>query len=265
MLNLNDIDYRKVEQYKIFHKGSEACKPGQSFGPFKRDHYLIHFVIMGQGKLIINQKAYKLQARQAFLLTPDDVAFYQADQEAPWTYMWFGFHGLKAKALVETYIPQPVFDISSHTIDAIRPIINMSFEAKKNDLYNTGLLMQAFGAIEMDQLSHTKKSDSHVIDDIKEYIDNDFASIKSTHEISRAFDFNLDYISRRFKAQTGQSLKDYLMTTRINNARKLLDLTDMSIEDIGTSIGYQDPYYFSKIFKKKTGESPSGYRKRLQL
>ena len=55
----------------------------------------------------------------------------------------------------------------------------------------------------------------------------------------------------------------YLTSIRINKAKELLESTDCPVSEIGSIIGYENPLYFSRIFKKQTGLSPAAYRKVL--
>ncbi|MBT2757822.1 helix-turn-helix transcriptional regulator [Mesobacillus foraminis] len=69
---------------------------------------------------------------------------------------------------------------------------------------------------------------------------------------------------RIFHMQTNMTFKDYLQGVRINNASRLLVNTHRKVIDIASSVGYQDLQYFNKLFKEKTGMSPSEYRRRMR-
>lgn len=66
---------------------------------------------------------------------------------------------------------------------------------------------------------------------------------------------------RSFKTYTGMPPRKYLTSIRIKKARELLESTDYGVGEIGNIIGYDNPLYFSRIFKKQTGISPAEYRK----
>ena len=92
--NENFLDLR------LYQYGWEQCAPLHSFGPFVRNHFLIHYVISGQGFLDSTAPdgvthRYDLEADQAFLICPGQVNTYCADKDRPWKYVWLEFDGLR--------------------------------------------------------------------------------------------------------------------------------------------------------------------------
>ncbi len=69
---------------------------------------------------------------------------------------------------------------------------------------------------------------------------------------------------RRFRTATGYSPMDYVQTLRIEEAKQLLETGDMATERVAESVGYEDPAFFRRLFKKRTGVTPSRYRRRFQ-
>lgn len=75
---------------------------------------------------------------------------------------------------------------------------------------------------------------------------------------------NFDYLNRIFKKRMGLTIFDYLNTVRINHAKELLLTSNMKSYEIAATVGFCDEYYFSKIFKKYVGISPSQYSRQEQ-
>ena len=73
-----------------------------------------------------------------------------------------------------------------------------------------------------------------------------------------------NYLSRLVKQSTGRSVGAWIDIVRIQRAKRLLSSTDLSIIDIASSVGVGDQSYFSRLFKKETGITPSAFRKRMQ-
>lgn len=88
----------------------------------------------------------------------------------------------------------------------------------------------------------------------KEIVIDDYAA--STHRSTTWF-------IRSFKQYTGMTPMQYIISTRISNAQRLLGSMDYNVTEIASIVGYDNPLYFSRLFKKQTGMAPSEYRKNL--
>lgn len=93
------------------------------------------------------------------------------------------------------------------------------------------------------------------------YIDTSFSENLSLDGLSTKFNFSPKYISNLIKAKLGKSFTDYVTDLRITKAVELLTKTNMEIKEISAAIGYEDQQYFHRIFKKKTGQTPTQYRR----
>jgi YesN/AraC family two-component response regulator len=78
----------------------------------------------------------------------------------------------------------------------------------------------------------------------------------SLESLSKSAYLSPVYLSKIFKEETGDSPINYLINMRLNKAKELLEEGDLSIKTIAKSVGYNDAYYFSKLFKKHFGVSP---------
>lgn len=83
----------------------------------------------------------------------------------------------------------------------------------------------------------------------------------SVGSIAEALSLNASYLSDSFGCYNGQSLSQYIMQVRMEKARELLADEALSLVDVMEQVGYKDPYYFSRRFKKYFGYSPSAYRR----
>ncbi|WP_082235329.1 response regulator transcription factor [Halobacillus massiliensis] len=96
--------------------------------------------------------------------------------------------------------------------------------------------------------------------DIVAYVDDYYMEELSLEKLSNLFFFSREHISRKFKEETGLPLSKYVTKLKIDQARKWLKETEESIYSISLMLGYQDEKYFSKLFKKETGTTPSEFR-----
>ena len=82
----------------------------------------------------------------------------------------------------------------------------------------------------------------------------------SLEEIAAYANLSSTYFVRLFKKQMHQTPIDYFIRLKIQRACQYLDFTDMTVQDVSQHLGYDDTYYFSRVFKRIMGISPSGYR-----
>lgn len=87
---------RNFSDFYLCFCGYAKCEPLHNFGPAVRPNYLIHLILEGKGKYIVDNNRYELEAGQGFLIEPEIQTFYEADKENPWTYLWIGFAGTRA-------------------------------------------------------------------------------------------------------------------------------------------------------------------------
>ena len=106
-----------------------------------------------------------------------------------------------------------------------------------------------------------KESSLSVIEKAKSYINDHFQKDISLDEVSKEVNVSPYYFSKLFKEETGQNYIEYMTEIRINKAKELLSQgNETSMKEICISCGYQDPNYFSRIFKKTVGLTPTEYR-----
>ena len=106
------------------------------------------------------------------------------------------------------------------------------------------------------------KSES-LIEKAENYIKQNYMKDISLDDISRYCNISSYYFSKLFKQETGENYVEYLSRVRIENAKKMLSDSESSIKEISYSVGFSDPNYFSRAFKKYEGVSPTEYKDAL--
>lgn len=104
-----------------------------------------------------------------------------------------------------------------------------------------------------------EKSNS-IIETAKEYLKQNYTKDLSLDDVSRVVNISPYYFSKLFKEDTGENFIEYLTAMRINKAKELLDTSDCSMKEICAMVGYSDPNYFSRAFKKNVGVTPTEYK-----
>lgn len=99
---------------------------------------------------------------------------------------------------------------------------------------------------------------------VQRYIGEHFRSPLTLEGLSREFYVSRYYLSRLFKSVTGYGIQTYLQLCRINEAKRLLQFTDLSVNDICFSVGYKDVNHFIRLFHRQEGITPLKFRKNPQ-
>lgn len=243
-----------------------------SFGPALKPHYLIHYILSGKGRFSTGGKEYPLEAGYGFLITPDELAFYQADEKEPWTYVWVGFSGTQAAEYVENIglsVRQPVFrsDASEELYRIVKDMMEHNTFGLSNDLRRNGQLGVFLSVIaegsRIEKTSEADRANVYVRKAVSFIQSNYYNPIKVT-DVAEYVCINRSYLYTLFQNSIGMSPQQFLTTFRITKATELLQLTSIPIESIALSCGYRDPLVFAKAFRQMKQMSPSGYRKEMQ-
>ncbi len=94
----------------------------------------------------------------------------------------------------------------------------------------------------------------------KAYIKEHYAEALTLSQVAKVVSINSVYLSSRFAKYCGQNFLEYLTQFRINKAKDLLEHTNLQIQEVAIKVGYADIAYFSRIFRRETGITPSNYR-----
>ena len=82
-------------------------------------------------------------------------------------------------------------------------------------------------------------------------------------EYAESMHMSVSWFIRNFKEYTGSTPAQYILALRISNAQSLLETTDLNVTEISEIVGYENPLYFSRLFKKQLGLSPSQFRRQM--
>ncbi|MFB9324727.1 AraC family transcriptional regulator [Paenibacillus aurantiacus] len=249
--------------------GMEDCLPGHFFGPAVRTHYLLHYILEGEGIFEVGGKKYKLRKGQGFLICPGVITYYQADTVNPWTYCWIGFNG----TLAESLLRNAGFSITSPILcyerdDAIYELIMSMSQSQSyrhaRETRLTGLLYSMLAMLmefSPNKLPTPPESRAEIyVEQVQLFIENNYAQKITVGDIARVIGLNRSYLCSLFHQRMNMSIQDYLIRYRMNKACEMMGNVELSIGDISRSVGYHDPLLFSKMFKKVKGDSPRHYR-----
>lgn len=124
-----------------------------------------------------------------------------------------------------------------------------------------GILTQAASQY----VAYFSSSESNKVLLVKRHIEEHSHEQLSLERLAELVDLNPMYLSKLFKEKVGKNYIDYLTECRMHHAKQLLKDPEKSLKEIAYDIGYHEPNYFSKVFKKICGQTPSDYRKQVQF
>lgn len=267
--NSYKVQEKEMVSLSVYNVGYQRCEPGYQWGPGVRDHYLIHYIVSGQGYYQHGTTRYQLKKGDAFLIYPYTQVTYYADKNDPWEYYWVGFAGSDAQMILDCtdFSKENPVILSVQDGDQVQKQLYRIYENRGNQLSHaammTGQLYITLSLFIQNALLPSKKQASGI-----SYVQKAVSYIESHYSYPITIDDAADYVGisrshlfREFKLHLGKSPKEYLSEYRIRNACIHLASTSLSISAIATSVGYDNGMYFSKVFHELKGMTPTQYRK----
>ena len=260
---------KKFEDLSLCFCGYAECEPLHSFGPAARPNYIFHYIMSGKGIYKVGEQTFHLEKGQGFVIEPEIMTFYQADQKEPWTYFWVGFTGKRASEYVgDLGINSEQLIFRSEKGEELKKIVLEMLKHNKMTIRNQYFLqslLYAYFATLMEDVkvegSHGENVESIYIKRAIAFIQNNYhRGIKVTDVVNYVC-ISRSYLHMLFQKSLDISPQEFLTKFRVSRARELLTVTELSIEEVAKSCGYQDVLVFSKMFKKVMGMPPSVFRK----
>ncbi|KAF6568544.1 MULTISPECIES: AraC family transcriptional regulator [Paenibacillus] len=261
--------HKNITDLILYNCGSEPCSPNQDFGPIARDFNLIHFVLKGRGKLVLDKETYNIEKGQAFLIPANKAAYYQADEYEPWEYSWVGFMGIKSEMYLQniSLVQDNPYVVSIGDITFFHSTILEMLRIGNNTL-SSSLAIQGYLCHILAKLVHESGETMPVKEELPysvqaiNYMEKNYNGGIQISEVAEYLGLHPNYLTSVFKQEIGETPKQYLMNIRIKKACELLQDTSYSIQVISNSVGYSDQLTFSRAFKNMMGISPSAYREK---
>lgn len=270
IMDINKLNLINNLDLKLYYCGTQDCSPNHSWGPAIKEHFKIHYIHKGKGIFRVGNETYHLEEGQGFLICPNVIAYYKADDKEPWSYSWCAFDGINAEAYLKRANltnSNPIFEYNKD--DKVNKCFDEMIQAtnweKSSDLRLQSSLY-LFLATLIDEVvldlsyKEAKTNKNIYINKAIDFIHINYSRKIRVSEVANFIGLDRKYISKLFKDIVGVTIQDYLISFRINKAKEMMKDKQLSIGDISRSIGYDNPLIFSKIFKKVNGISPSKYR-----
>lgn len=233
--------------------GYEKCKPKHSFGPAVRTHWLLHYVVSGNGYFTRGSKTYNISDGEIFVIPPLEETYYEADSVTPWHYIWIGF---EAEALP--------FSLDTAVIKCpgagriFNDMLRCSTFENGRSAFLSSKLWELFCLL----LEQSDAPKSGYVEKALSRMNSEYMNSISISDIARQLNIDRSYFSSIFKKSTGLAPQLYLNNLRLERAAELMVRYGQSPSTAAVSSGYPDIYNFSKMFKRHFGLSPREYIKK---
>lgn len=237
--------------------------------PKGRLDYQLLYIVSGKGHFYFQGEDRVVYAGRMVLIQPRQEQHYEYFGEDKPEVYWVHFTGSDVKNILRSYnIPMddPIFYSGASST------YSYLFKEMINELQNckTGYedllamyLRQIFLLVQRTRQEERPTVSTYIQEEMefaRRYFNEHYNEPISIQEYAESRNMSVCYFQRNFKQIVKHTPMQYLLTIRVNNAASLLETTDYSMAEIAAIVGYEDPLYFSRLFRKIKGVSPRDYR-----
>lgn len=260
-----DILHYNYDQSLPFSLLSAHITQERDLKTFEREafpYYVFEYVLKGEGTVIIdNRIKFKVRENDVYILPKYYNHKFYPDIGNPWQKIYLVLDGTFAEQCIQSYGLNHKYLFNNCNIEECFYDMRNVFLSVNPRLNH--MAAKVFLDIIQRLYDHDSNSSKQISADVatmKDIIDNNLCESLDLNKICHNIQRSKSYMIRRFKEETGRTPYDYLLSEKIELAKKLLSLTDFSIKEIAEKLKFVDQYYFSGIFKKKNGISPKTFR-----
>ena len=262
---------KSSNELSLYHYGKHCCLPGNSYGPSKRDYYLLHFITEGKGTYTVGDKTFHLKKNEGFLIRPNEETLYGADEQEPWEYYFVAFHGTIAEKMVNEVDWIDGYIIRPQNYQPIRSIMRTIYAVKKPKLWGEYMVLgniYTLWAHLIKESTHNKMAEApsaqrDVLNKAIDYIKKNYEKGIRVSDVAAEVNMHRVSLYRLFKECLNVSVEHYLQNYRMDKAVFLLQNSDLSVTEICARVGMSDYPHFCRQFKRHFGFTPSDYRKQF--
>ncbi|MDP4291741.1 MAG: AraC family transcriptional regulator [Bacteroidota bacterium] len=230
---------------------------------------ILIFCVAGKGWFQVNQERKEVSAGEFFILPPNQMHAYGADRDDPWSIYWVHFSGWQSEhfalpdnellGIVELRENDSRITLFEEIIQILG--IGLSTENLSYVHFCLGHLLAMFRYNRIYDRG-IRSTPRDVCETAMVFMQSRVYHKLRLDEIARAVNLSPSHFSALFRRRTNRSPMEYFIYLKIQRACHLLDTTTLRIKEVSSSLGFEDPYYFSRLFCKVMLTSPSDYRKK---
>lgn len=256
-LYLTDIGFYPNAVYH-FRERKEGCA-----------EYVLIFCVAGKGWFHLNKEKKKVEAGQYFILPPDRLHGYGSQNNDPWTIYWVHFTGKRAEQfsfLDDELLQTTLLHENDQRIILFEEIIQLlgTGLSSENLSYANNCLGHLLAMFRYNRIFIRGRSmvPNDACEQAIAFMQSKVYQKVKLEEIATVVHLSPSHFSFIFKKRTQRAPMEYFIFLKIQKSCHLLDTSNLRIKEISSSLGFDDPYYFSRLFSKVMLISPMAYRKK---
>ncbi len=233
----------------------------------RHDDYLLIYCIDGLGALHYAEQTFTLSAGTLVLLPKGLPHQYHADASNPWTIYWVHFEGDQAQAFSDNTglsRQEPVLNIGlqPRLINDFEQLLQVrqSGYQLRPFIHAANQLRQILSSLALIRPYNTSRG-SLDIEQVHALMQTHIHEQLDLETLARSVNLSKFHFAKKYRELTGSTAINHFINLKIEHACQLLDIGQQSISEISYALGYEDTYYFSRLFKKVMGIAPTQYRK----
>jgi len=240
--------------------------------PAGRPDYQLLYVAAGKALFVLDGREQELTAGHMVLFRPDQAQHYHYHGRDRTRVYWVHFTGGQVEQILEgSRISReervffagldPVFcrlfEDMIHELQSGRPDYQTMLELYLRQLFVMSRRAQPRPVCGVSPIVYEQ------VEQARRWFAQHYNASISIREYAARQNMSVSWFLRSFRQVTGQSPMQYIISVRMTNAVSLMQDTDWNLTRIAAAVGYDNPLYFSRLFKKYRGTSPSAYRRML--
>jgi AraC-like DNA-binding protein len=257
---VTDIGYFPRAKYH-YRERLDAC-----------DTHILIYCADGEGWVELNkEKTFSLKSHMFIVIPAGTPHRYGADEQNPWSIYWFHLKGNEVEIFINSFgLSEGPLQIPLSNYVKFIELFDQCFVSLSDKPYSQlhhiktsqtmRYVLSSLGLASLRTGQEERKA-IYLEKTIHFMTDKIDRSIKLS-ELSKVAGLSIQHLTHLFKQETGFPPIDYFLRMKIQRAGQLLDLTDKTVKEISSLLGIDDSYYFSRLFKKINGCSPTEYRRR---
>ena len=239
---------------------------------FTPSHSRMYYILSGEGKITISGKEYFPEKGQLVIMPANYIQSFEAISSSPYNKYWVHFNCESAGKSIFDILEIPyVVDIKSSALHKrIAEIFEEMIYHENKKSFVSNIILEShirelitiyFAEAGIDNINVKVSEENERYSRLLKYIDEHIHEKITVDDLANELYLHPNYFIKYFKSNFGTSPAKYINIRKIELACKYIKSSSMNISDIANSLGYNDIYQFSKVFKRQTGFSPSYYKK----